>query len=133
MKKLFFGLIFALSACTAFAQAPYLGGQADGYASIEGHVGVIVDPPEPLQNVFIYPTRVLHRGEIEIDVFEIKNELHIRLIDVLGQVLITQSFEGISGEKRIQISTAKLAPATYWIEVLRDGEKTVKPVIVLNE
>lgn len=133
MKKGIFSLVFAMLSLSAFAQAPYLGGQADGYASIEGQVGNIVNPPDPNEFVLVYPNRVLQGGEIKIDVLEIKSELNIRLVDVLGQVIFQQRFIGISGRKKILIPTTQMAPAAYWVEVLRDGEKTVKTILILNE
>ncbi len=133
MKRFTLLLIFTSMAIFAFAQAPYTGGQADGYASIEGHAGIIVDPPEPLEYIFVYPSAVKQGDEIGIDVFQIKNDLEIRLVDELGQIIFQDIYSGFSGDKRIKLVTDKLGAAVYWIEILRDGEKTVRSVIILNE
>ena len=131
MKKFFIFGIFLLAGLALFSQGPYLGGEADGYASKEAQVGTIVTPEVP--KVLVFPTLMQQGKIVQVVLNDLQNTFELRLVDALGQVLLEEKQTGVIGKKEIQLVTDKLAAGIYLLEILRDQEISSHKLVILNE
>ncbi|MEM6722819.1 MAG: T9SS type A sorting domain-containing protein, partial [Bacteroidota bacterium] len=83
--------------------------------------------------VEIYPTPVV--DDLTLNYFsESDQELTVDLIDVLGRIVLTGTYELGIGENEIEIDTRRLAAATYFIR-MTEGNSTefiTEKIIVIN-
>ena len=132
MKRLF--LLIATISGFAFchAQAPYLGGEGDGYEMIELAVGVTAEPPLE-KGISIFPNRLFVGQYIDLSIDDLKNKLEIRIIDALGRMLLRQLYWDVQGHQDKKIPTDNLSPGKYWLDIRRDGNQFVEPFIIVSE
>jgi hypothetical protein len=132
MKKLVFILTFSLISLAGFAQAPYLGGDGDGYEMQEGSIGQFISPPT-IEEVRVFPNRILAGESIELVVENVINKLEVRIVDVLGRTLWVSKLWEIEGKQNLKVPTQGLSQGKYLLDIRRDGNQFIRPFIILGK
>jgi hypothetical protein len=108
-----------------FGQSPYLGGQADGYASQKARIVAIA--PDWAR---VYPSPV-QRGEyIQLYASGDLNGLVVELFDAQGRLLASRQWIEWSSDHDMKIGTAELASGCYLVRVY-DADKTFSQKVIV--
>ena len=125
-------LVLSLLITNAFAQSPYLGGVADGYASRFTTISAAQGAIAPAW-MLVYPSPV-QRGELlEVVVFDVADEVRIELFDAQGRMVAYNAKYRVEGEQHIFLETTALAPGVYCLRANRSSDTSSQKIIVWAE
>ncbi len=120
--------LFICLSSLAFSQSPYLGGQADGYASAKGRIVAIA--PDWAR---VYPSPVQRGGRIQIYASGDLSGLVVSLYDVQGRLLIHGDWAEMSDSPFLELPTATLAAGCYLLRLHSDEKLFSQKIIVWRE
>lgn len=117
MKYAFVAIGFLLATNLLFGQAPYAGGQGDGYAKVSL---VISNEIHTEASAWIVQQEgVLHlQGVREI--------AHWQIFDAVGREVTSRNSSLSSGKTRIVLPKEKVATGTYLVKIDIDGKTFVR-------
>lgn len=132
MKKLLLLAICSLGlVAPAWAQAPYTGGEGDGYDS---HSFVVNKGNPPVQEplVRVYPTALLQGNSLEVQVEHVRNKVEVRLFSLQGQMLRRSVAWQVFGTYTTVFDPGEVAAGTYLLKVVVDGKVSMEKITILQ-
>lgn len=122
-------LFFLCNAQALFAQAPYLGGEKDGYAHVEAVFMLGGDPVEQA-GVRVFPNPQLQGLTLNVSAPDVRNKLDVLVHDTKGVLLWRNTFWDKVGDAVMYIPTQGFAAGEYLVEVRVDGRTTIRKVTI---
>lgn len=123
-------LVHLLAWChTAHAQAPYLGGNGDGYDS-RSHVFAVDWNLDSMDSLKVFPTSLVSGELLHVMVQKPAGKLEVQLHTLGGTLVGRQTQWDISGLETLDIPTTGWSGGLYVVEVRCDGQvKTCKILV----
>jgi hypothetical protein len=122
-----FLLIFLPS--TLWAQSPYLGGEADGYAGRFLQVTAVREVIAP-DWARVYPSPVHIGEEVEVVILDVQSKASLRLYDARGRLVGQADASHAAGELHLRLDASKLRAGVYFLQAIRDEDLFNQKLIV---
>lgn len=130
LLKFTFGfLIFLASSQAVFSQAPYRGGNGDGYEMGSTLVSVAWDITE-FDSLTVFPNLVSPGDIVFIAVQGIRSKLEILTHDVGGNLVWQSEQWNLDESVIIEMPTENLAAGVYVLEIRVDGFAEKRKIVV---
>lgn len=130
LLKFTFGfLIFLASTQAVFSQAPYLGGNGDGYDMGSTLVSVAWDITE-FDSLTVFPNLVAPGDVVYIAVQGIRKKLEIVAHDAIGKLVWKTTQWDLEPSVLLEMPTANLASGIYVLDIRVDGVAQQRKIVV---
>jgi hypothetical protein len=130
LLKFTFGfLIFLASAQAVFSQAPYLGGNGDGYDMGSTLVSVAWDITE-FDSLTVFPNLVAPGDVVYIAVQGIRKKLEILAHDAVGKLVWKTTQWDLGPSVLLEMPTGNLAAGVYVLDIRVDGVAQQRKIVV---
>lgn len=89
-----------------------------------------IDNINSLQDFVLYPNPTTGNSLISFHASELIHDLEMQVTDMIGKVVLQQSYTNVSGEFRSELDLHTAAKGMYFVEIIADKKKMIKKLVI---